>query len=330
MKLPYQPGEEPEPKTNEQPRRNPKVIVHRGMAARDPGKTGWKLSSLFKRKPASHPVARSQVQVAPRPQPDHAADTETESPSQAKSQSTHPVRSSGQGVPPRSGKGINPGLRLRAFEVAAKNAPPARIPIKYRLRPNRELTRRAYWDVTTTFSLIVNAILVGLLFVMAGQIRNLKTTVNSLLGGLYSNFVKMDQASINTTITVDTQIPLNFNLPISQNTDVILTSAVFIPGARVTINSGALTIDNAPANVTLPLGTSLPIALNLNIPVQVTLPISLQVPVNIPLSQTELHEPFTGLQTTLRPLYCTFNKNAQYPEGIFICAEHDAPTPGTP
>jgi hypothetical protein len=177
--------------------------------------------------------------------------------------------------------------------------------------------------------LIVNAILVGVLFIMYGQINNLKTTVNSLLGGLYGNFVKMDQASINTTILVNAQIPLDFNLPVSQNTQVVLTSDVSIPKAHVVINTGVLNI-NAQASVTLPAGTNLPIALNLNIPVQSTIPVSLQVPVSIPLNQSELHEPFTGLQTSLRPLYCMFNKNAQYPTGIYICAEHDTPTPSTP
>jgi hypothetical protein len=228
-----------------------------------------------------------------------------------------------------SGKGINPGLRLRAFEAAAKNAPPATVPMKYRLRPNRELTRRAYWDVAAAFSLVVNAVLVGVLLVMAIQVKNLKTTVNGLLGGLYNNFVEMDKSNINTTITVDTQIPLNFNLPVSQNTNVTLTDSVNIRGAWVIINSGPLSI-NSSANVTLPAGTNLPIALNMDIPVQVTVPISLQVPVNIPLDQTQLHTPFTGLQQTIRPLVCSFNRNAQYPQGVFICTEHDTPTPGTP
>jgi len=167
------------------------------------------------------------------------------------------------------------------------------------------------------------------LLVMSGQIRNLKTMMNGLLGGLYSNFVEMDKASITTTISIDTQIPISFNLPIQQNTDVALTSSVPIAGAWVVINSGGLSI-NAPANVTLPAGTNLPIALNMNVPVQATIPISLQVPVNIPLNQTDLHAPFTGLQQTISPLYCTFNKNAQYPAGVFICAGHDTPTPGTP
>ena len=98
---------------------------------------------------------------------------------------------------------------------------------------------------------------------------------------------------------------------------------------HVVINTGGVAI-NSVANVTLPAGTSLPISLNLTIPFQSTIPISLQVPVNIPLNQTGLHQPFTGLQTTILPLYCMLNKNAQYPEGTFICAEHDAPTTGTP
>ena len=211
------------------------------------------------------------------------------------------------------------------MEVATRNAPPPKVPLKYRLRPNRELTRRAAWDMAAVSSLIVNAILVGALLIMAFQIKHLKDTVNGVLGGLYGSFVEMDKASINTAIAVDTQIPLNFMLPVQQNTDVTLTRSVAIPGAYIVLNGSSV-----PVNVTLPSGTNLPIALNIEIPVQVTIPVSMQVPINIPMDQTQLHIPFTGLQNTILPLYCTFNKNAQYPEGIFLCGGHDAPTPGTP
>jgi hypothetical protein len=139
----------------------------------------------------------------------------------------------------------------------------------------------------------------------------------------------MDNASIDTTITVNSDVQLNFNLPIQQNTDVVLTQNVPIPGARVSINSELLTINNAPANVTLPAGTNLPIALNMNVPVVMTVPVSLQVPVNIPLSQTRLHEPFRGLQQTVGSLYCAFDENAQFPQGVFICQEEAAPPPAT-
>jgi hypothetical protein len=153
----------------------------------------------------------------------------------------------------------------------------------------------------------------------------LKATVNGLLGDLYGNLVEMDKANMTTTVIVETQIPVSFDLPIQQNTDVTLTSSVPISDAYVMLNS-----INVPANITLPVGTTLPIALNISVPVQMTVPISLQLPVNIPLNQTNLQAPLTGLQTTVRRLYCTFDNNAQYPEGVFICAGHDTPTPGTP
>jgi hypothetical protein len=376
------PEEEPKPKANEPPKREPKVVIHRGMTTHYPSEADRSQidplpqpesladsppesppqpespadsqpesppqpESPADNQPESPPQVESQAapnlqsasaadiqpesplqaesQAAPPPQSASAADIQPESPPQTESQPTSPVQSPNQEVPPRADKGINPGLRLRAFEAAAKMAPPAKVPLRYRLRPNRELTRRAYWDVASAVSLIVNVILVSVLFIMAIQLKNLKTTVNGLLGGLYSNLVDMNQASINTTIKVDAQIPLNFTLQVQQNTDAILARSISISDAYIILNS----ID-VPVNFSLPAGTDLPITLNTDIPVQMTVPISLQIPVNIPLNQTNLQAPLTGLQTTIRRLYCTFDKNAQYPAGIFICAGHDTPTPGTP
>jgi len=334
MKLPNPPQEEqkPEPEADnlpgdvEQPKRQPRFGFYRETLKNQPGGTGKKPASMIGGQSVPRRSNRkAAMEIAP-----------AEPAAQPDTLPAEPVVSPGPGVPASSGDENNPGRRLRAFEEAAKENPPARIPWKYRVRPTRETTHRAYWDVATTFSLIVNLILVGLVLVMALQIRNLKMTVNSLndlgnnvLGGLYGNFVKMDQASINTTIAVDAQIPLNFNLPVAQNTTVVLTSNVAIPNAHVVINTGGLAI-NSVASVTLPAGTSLPIQLNMTIPVQSTIPISLQVPVNIPLNQTELHQPFTGLQTTILPLYCMLNQNAQYPEGTYICAQRNAATTGTP
>jgi hypothetical protein len=319
MKLPdinELPEEKPTPQ--EESKSEPKRIVHRPMTVPLPGESNPKPASFFRRKPKLIP----QPKTAPPTQPVPTTDPGPAHRPQAESQFARPLRSSGQGLPPRSdisGKGINPGLKLRALEASGRNAPSPKLPSKHRLLPDRSLVRRAAWDVAAITSLVINIVLAAVLLLMAFQIRNLKSTVEGLLGGLYGNFVDMDNATIATSITVQAQVPVSFDLPVSQNTDVVLTSAVYIPGAHVTINSGALTIDNAPANVTLPIGTSLPIALNMTIPVQTTIPITLQVPVNIPLNQTELHEPFTGLQKTVLPFYCAFNKNAQYPEGIFIC-----------
>jgi hypothetical protein len=334
MKLPSLPKskKDPEEKPDELPgagenaKRKPKVVFYQGLLhPRSVGKDEKAVPPLGEK--SSFPV-ETETQASS-PKADRATDDFPEGSHLTGSLPGDAARSSDQETPMHSSNEDNPGRRLHALEAAAKESPPARLPWQFRLRARGETTHRAYWDIAATISLIVNAILIGLLIVMAGQIKNLKTTMNNLLGGLYGNFVKMDDASINTTILVDAQIPLDFNLPVSQNTEVVLTQDVSIPRAHVVINTGGLAID-AQANVTLPAGTALPIALNLNIPVQSTIPISLQVPVSIPLSRTELHDPFSGLQTTLRPLYCLLNKNAQYPEGVYICGEHDSPTTNTP
>jgi hypothetical protein len=332
------PNEEqkPEPPADEQPKWKPRFGFYREMMKNQPGEPGKKPASMIGGQSAPRRLNKKLVVAVLFPKADLTGAIPPESAPILENQAAAPVQGSGAGIPAHSADGTNPGRRLHAFETAAKEAPAAKIPWKYRVRPTRETTHRAYWDVATTFSLIVNIILVGLLIVMAIQIKNLKTTLNTLdalgnnvLGGLYGNFVKMDQASINTTIAVDAQVPLNFNLPVAQNTTVVLTNNVSIPNAHIVINTGGLNI-NSLASVTLPAGTSLPIALNLTIPIQSSIPISLQVPVSIPLNQTDLHAPFTGLQTTIRPLYCLLNKNAQYPEGTFICNENNPAPTGTP
>ncbi len=163
---------------------------------------------------------------------------------------------------------------------------------------------RTLWTVGSILSILLNCILIVVLIVLGNQLFTIKKMVGiDLVGGLYANFVKMDEASIKTTITVNDQIPINFNLPISQDTTVILREPTGINGARVTLNTGGLSINNAPADIVLPAGTILPIHLELVVPVQQTIPITLTVPVDIPLDQTELHEPFTGLQQVISPLF---------------------------
>ena len=346
MKLPELPEEEqkrkPKPKEDdgkkaeELPKRKPKFGVYRGSTNGRPEEAEKNPAPMGEGKLDSNPAVAGLAQAESQDGSDQPKVIPVQATPKADSQTKAGVRSSGQGVAPKAGKEVNPGRRLHEFEEAGKNASPARVPLFYRLRPNGELTRRAYWDVAAAISLLFNAVLVGVVVVLGLQLRNFKSTANGMggiadgvFGGLYSNFVKMDQASIDKTIAVDAQIPLNFVLPVSQNTNVVLTSDVNIPNAHVIINTGVLNI-NAQAAITLRAGTSLPVALNMNIPVQSTIPVHLDVPVHIPLNQTQLHDPFTGLQTTILPLYCTFNKDAQYPAGTYICAAHDAATPVTP
>jgi hypothetical protein len=304
MDITGKPVEKAEPEAEEPSKGVLGTIIEHSEAEKKP--TFWeRLGNTFKGDPKPAPTKRTVPQIK---------GLKTKPSKTAPSQTAADCKDAG------------PDMRLRAFMAPPMTAIPDEKPAKKgSLRPSRANARKAYWDVAAAFSLIVNAILVGALVLMAGQVRNLKTMMNGLLGGLYSNFVQMDNATIHTTIPVEAQIPIVFNLPIQQNTSVMLTADVAIPGTRVVINTAGLSI-NADANVTLPQGTNLPISLNMDVPVQVTIPISLQVPVDIPMNKTELHTPFTGLQQTIRPLYCTINKSAQYPQGIYICQPSALPT----
>jgi len=148
-------------------------------------------------------------------------------------------------------------------------------------------------------------------------------TVNDLsshlLGGLYTNFVKMDQAHIKTTIPIRQEIPVQFTLNVSGPTSVTLSEDVSISGALVTVNTGGLNINNARANIVLPQGTVLPIFIqNLAVPVDQKVLAEFNVNVDIPLNETDLHEPFVGLQKVVEPFYCIIEPFAQF-NGVNVC-----------
>jgi hypothetical protein len=168
----------------------------------------------------------------------------------------------------------------------------------------------------------VNGILLALVIYLVSSLASLQLTASdagaSVLSGLYTNFEKMDRASITSSIPVDAQIPLMLNVPVQKTTSITLASDAVIPNARVQIRTAALNID-APAQVTLPAGTTLQVGMDFSLDVQGAVPVHLDVPVNIPLAQTQLHEPFTGLQQVVRPYYCLIEPNALNLDGLPVC-----------
>lgn len=173
----------------------------------------------------------------------------------------------------------------------------------------------AFWTVAALISITLNVILIVVLVLLARHVFALKAVVeDQLLAGLATNFQKMDAAVIRTTVVVEDTIPVQFDLPVAfdlpieTETVVELTESVYIPNATVaSLATGGLVIRNAPAAIVLPEGVELPVRLRLVVPVRVTIPVDtripvrLEVPVAIPLSETELHEPFVGLQEVVAP-----------------------------
>jgi hypothetical protein len=115
----------------------------------------------------------------------------------------------------------------------------------------------------------------------------------------------MDAAHIRTTIPVSTEVPAKFDLALNTNTNVVLTEDTHLLNATIyELNAGGmLYIPRAQTNIILPAGTTLPVALNLTVPVDQKIPVNLNVEVDIPLNQTELHEPFVGLREVVSPYH---------------------------
>ena len=307
---------------DKQPAFEPKRVIHLSKPLTNSGeKRGWP-GSIFRRKPTSSSTGLNNGEDIPTNTPDPFSETGEPA--------SNPTRGD-RTVPDFSDKKINPGLRLRALLSGGKNPPPQVPQNESQPASKQPGPHFVFWYIAVGLSLLINAVLVVELVMMSGRINTLKSksNMNGLLSGLYSNFNGMDNASISTTITIDTQVPVNFMLPIQQNTDVVLTESLTIPKAPFVLNSGGLSI-NAPASITLPAGTNLPVTLNVAVPVQMIIPLTLQVPVNIPLSQTGLHQPLTGLQDAVRSYYCEIDKNAQYPQGVYLCADKTNPTPIAP
>lgn len=186
----------------------------------------------------------------------------------------------------------------------------------------------AIWTIASVLSLTINLVLAILLFstwmnlpqLNVSGATNMVTDIGTgVLGGLYTNFEKMDRAHITRTIPVQTTIPVKFDLALNQQTNVVLSQDVTISNALVTVNTGGLNISRALATIVLPQGTTLPVVLNLTVPVDTTVPVALNVDVDIPLNETQLHDPFVGLRQVVEPYYCMINPEALNLDGQKVC-----------
>ncbi len=222
-------------------------------------------------------------------------------------------------LPPRSEKIVAPPAPISLPQKEKKSAPKGLNPKGFKLNIGP-----AFWTIASVLSLTVNVILIVILlavfmFLRKANLTNITAIVPNLLGGLYTNFEKMDAAHIAANIPVETTIPVKFDLLLNQQTEVVLSQSVTIANAYVTVNTGGLNINRAAATVTLPQGTVLPVILNLTVPVDTTVPVALNVAVDIPMDQTQLHEPFVGLQEVVAPFYCLFKSDAVGLDGQPVC-----------
>ncbi len=185
----------------------------------------------------------------------------------------------------------------------------------------------AFWTVACIFSLLVNIILVGLLVSFGHHFFALKALVSDGLVTEASNSLAMlDQAHIVITVPVETTVrlqdnlPVAFDLPINQNTQLSLTEESNITGAQIYLNNTAVTTDlTLPANTPLQANFDMTIPVSTSVPVDITVPITLQVPVDIAIDKTDLHQSIVGLQEAIEPYKTTMGSAFNSPDELLIC-----------
>jgi len=164
----------------------------------------------------------------------------------------------------------------------------------------------AFRNIAILFSFLVNIVLVivvAILVLRADSIFSLKTEIaEPLLVDLDQAFAALGETRIQSTIYITDTIPVVFDIPLEQNTDVILTQPVPLAmPAQFVISGGGGTI-NGTVTMSLPQGQALPVVLRINVPVSTTAPVIIEAPVTIDLAEAGMGPAIEQLRAVFRPM----------------------------
>jgi hypothetical protein len=187
----------------------------------------------------------------------------------------------------------------------------------------------AFKNFAIVFSFIVNLVLVLVLLISPAPAMMAKgQIVDPLLGNLDAAFAALGDTKIKSTVKVDHMLPVQFDLPLKQGTQVVLTEPVPLQAqATFFLPDGGGAI-NGTVSLNLPKGMALPVNLDLMVPVNATIPVLIDVPVEIPLDEAGMGPAIKQLRDVFRPLIEFLQTIPDTPaEALGLKAEPDLPNP---
>ena len=177
---------------------------------------------------------------------------------------------------------------------------------------------RGFWNALKNLMLIVsmfvNLILIVVVLALVSQIGAIKMAVAGVLGELDSAFEGLGRSNIVDTIHIDQQVPVRFDLPLQQDTSVVIQSPVPL-NMPTTFSLGPFGTINGTVSLSLPSGTSLPIHISMQVPVSNTIAVKFDQPVSINLYNRGLGLVVDKLRASLAPLIHLVN---QLPDAFVI------------
>lgn len=183
----------------------------------------------------------------------------------------------------------------------ANDAQPKVVEVK---KSRRARFWQAFANLAIIFSFATNLILVIVLLIFAGWLLfPIKTDlVEPLLDDLQGAIDALEEATIHRRIDIDQQVPVNFVLPLNQQTTVVLSQDVELVRPATFLLPGGGGSINGTVVLNLPQGLELPVYLNLDVPVDNSIPVQFPVDVSIPLKETELNDVVDKLNDVLVPI----------------------------
>jgi len=161
----------------------------------------------------------------------------------------------------------------------------------------------AFKNIAIVFSFIVNIILVIVLLLAPEPVfMAISQVAEPLLLDLDSAFAALGETRIESTVYITDTMPVVFDLPLAQNTNVVLVEPVPIQAPATFVwpaGGGAI---HGTVQLVLPQGLALPVSLNLMVPVSTTVPVVMQVPVEIPLAEAGMAPAIEQLRAVFSPL----------------------------
>ncbi len=187
--------------------------------------------------------------------------------------------------------------------------------------PERRGRVGKFWDafknIAILFSFIVNIILVLVLLLSPRPIFMAKSQVaEPLLVDLDSAFAALGKTVIKSQVYITDTMPVVFDLPLSQNTNVVLVEPVPIQAPATFIFPAGGGAIHGTVQLVLPEGLALPVALNLMVPVNTTVPVVMQVPVEIPLAEAGMAPAIEQLRAVFKPLTGALQSLPNSPEEL--------------
>ena len=161
----------------------------------------------------------------------------------------------------------------------------------------------AFKNFAILFSFVVNIVLIIILLLSPNPLFMTKSEIaEPLLLDLDSAFAALGETTIRTTVQINHMLPISFDLPLQEQTAVILNEAVplSVP-ATFHLPSGGGSI-NGVVSLELPSGKALPVTLDFVVPVESSIPVEFSVPVEIALYDAGMGPAIEELRSVFQPL----------------------------